>query len=432
MLDPSRLPLDAATIGFRKRMRQPVDEAAFKFELQRQTDCIKVRREQKETPISEVHVMGGQLFGVGGNSKTNEYARQQRQINGYALRQFSASGPMVLPSRHSHGLLQTPANVGLTQYVPLGVGVVGDYVSSQTDVNSSHMFADFPQKEDLMRQSEMSHADRQANIKDWQNKRSREYQNRLMALEEQGQEVVVDGRRAHPDAARIVQQNAIREREAERIAALDYAARARPAQLIQSQGRIAQEVDLLAVRGGLALRPVDERQIRPRRESRIPRYNRPQEEVPRDELNVATLVRMQAMNELNRASPGRAVIPEHSAYATQTAEQKRDPFSALASEAFQIASRQGTPQSAGRQIIAATPGSAESGRTSRGTSSFSSNASTVPTPYDAKGNPRNIRKITGESLRQAYRDMFVRGSAEGSVGTEILPNNAAAGGDGWM
>ena len=110
MLDPSRLPLDAATIGFRKRMRQPVDETAFKFELQRQTDCIKVRREEKETPITEVHVMGGQLFGIGGDSKTNEYARQQRQINGYPLRTFSAGGPIVLPSKHVHGLLQCRFN----------------------------------------------------------------------------------------------------------------------------------------------------------------------------------------------------------------------------------------------------------------------------------------------------------------------------------
>lgn len=183
MLDPSRLPLNAETVGFRKRMRQPVDEAAFNLELQRQTDCIKVRREEKETPITEVHVMGGQLFGIGGNSKTNEYARQQRQINGYPLRHFSASGPIILPSKHLDGLLQTPVNVGLTQYVPRGEGVVpGQYVSANGELNTTHMFAGFPEKKDMNRLMEETHADRQANLTLWQNKKSRAYQNHLAGV----------------------------------------------------------------------------------------------------------------------------------------------------------------------------------------------------------------------------------------------------------
>ena len=182
MLDPSRLPLNATTVGFRKRMHLEVDERAFAFELQRQTDCIKVRREEKETPISEVHVMGGQLFGIGGNSKTNEYARQQRQINGYALRHFSASGPIVLPPKHMDGLLQTPHNVGLTQYVPVGMGVIGGYVSQYTEPNVMHMEEGTAhEKKKLHNEMEQSHEDRQANIMKWDNRRSQAHQNRLAA-----------------------------------------------------------------------------------------------------------------------------------------------------------------------------------------------------------------------------------------------------------
>ena len=163
-------------------MHLEVDERAFAFELQRQTDCIKVRREEKETPISEVHVMGGQLFGIGGNSKTNEYARQQRQINGYALRHFSASGPIVLPPKHMDGLLQTPHNVGLTQYVPVGLGVIGGYVSQYTEPNVMHMEEGTAhEKKKLHNEMEQSHEDRQANIMKWDNRRSQAHQNRLAA-----------------------------------------------------------------------------------------------------------------------------------------------------------------------------------------------------------------------------------------------------------
>lgn len=208
MLDPSRLPLDATTVGFRKRMRQPVDEAAFNLELQRQTDCIKVRREEKETPISEVHVMGGQLFGIGGNSKTNEFARQQRQIHGYPLRTFSASGPMVLPSKHIHGLLQTPVNLGLTQYVPRGVGVIGDYVSRFTEPDVSHMGQEnFPEKRDLQRTLEETYAKRQANLAEWQNIKSQTYQNELRRAANQ------------PNAAAAVERiEAVVENQNQRIA----------------------------------------------------------------------------------------------------------------------------------------------------------------------------------------------------------------------
>lgn len=117
MLDPSRYALDAATVGFRKRMGLEVNWDSFHNAIQNQTDAIKVRRELEETAISELHVMGGQRFGLGGNEKTNTDARQMRQMNGYPLRSFLATGgAIVVPPKHSEGLLATPMNMGLTQY----------------------------------------------------------------------------------------------------------------------------------------------------------------------------------------------------------------------------------------------------------------------------------------------------------------------------
>lgn len=133
MLDPSRYALDAATVGFRKRMGLEVNWDSFHNAVQNQTDAIKVRRELEETAISELHVMGGQRFGVGGNEKTNTDARQMRQMNGYPLRSFLATGgAIVVPPKHSEGLLATPMNMGLTQYTQYN-GVVGNYVSSFTE-----------------------------------------------------------------------------------------------------------------------------------------------------------------------------------------------------------------------------------------------------------------------------------------------------------
>jgi hypothetical protein len=106
---------------------------SFHNAIQNQTDAIKVRRELEETAISELHVMGGQRFGIGGNEKTNTDARQMRQMNGYPLRSFLATGgAIVVPPKHSEGLLATPMNMGLTQYTQYN-GVVGNYVSSFTE-----------------------------------------------------------------------------------------------------------------------------------------------------------------------------------------------------------------------------------------------------------------------------------------------------------
>jgi hypothetical protein len=133
MLDPNRYSLDAATVGFRTRMGLPVNWSQFDQALQTQSESIKVRRELKETPISEVHVMGGERYGLAGNSKTNELARQARQMNGYPLRSFYATGgAIVLPAKHGEGLLATPQNVGLTSYAQYN-GVVGNLVSSFTE-----------------------------------------------------------------------------------------------------------------------------------------------------------------------------------------------------------------------------------------------------------------------------------------------------------
>ncbi len=133
MLDPSRYSLDAATVGFRKRMKQSVDMASFDRALQSQTESIKVRRELKETPITEIHVMGGGMYGIANDDKTNTYARQQRQINGYVLRSFKANaGPIILPPKHGEGLMATPMNMGQRQYGGYN-SVVGNYVSSFTE-----------------------------------------------------------------------------------------------------------------------------------------------------------------------------------------------------------------------------------------------------------------------------------------------------------
>ena len=122
MLDPTRYALNAETVGFRKRTLQNVDWGAFNEALQTQTESIKVRRELEETPTNEIHVMGGQRFGVEGNAKTNEIARQHRQMNGYVLRSFLATGgPVILPPKKNDSLLGIPTRFGQTQYTPNAV-----------------------------------------------------------------------------------------------------------------------------------------------------------------------------------------------------------------------------------------------------------------------------------------------------------------------
>ena len=134
MLDPTRFALNAATVGFRKRTGQSVDWDSFHNAIQNQTDAINVRREMQETIVSELHVMGGQRFGIEGNAKTNELARQQRQMNGYPLRSFLATGgPVILPPKHGEGLMATPMNLGRSQYSTYNAVQGQSYVSHFTE-----------------------------------------------------------------------------------------------------------------------------------------------------------------------------------------------------------------------------------------------------------------------------------------------------------
>jgi hypothetical protein len=104
MLDPQRIGLNAESVGFLKRTHQEVDWHAFKTAMQteynNQNSAVDVRR-LKETPVSEIHVMGGERNGFASNELLLTQARQQRQLNGYPLRSFSASNPaVVLPKKY--------------------------------------------------------------------------------------------------------------------------------------------------------------------------------------------------------------------------------------------------------------------------------------------------------------------------------------------
>lgn len=101
MLDPQRVKLDAANIGFLQRTGQNVDYEKIKMFLQTDdSGCAKVRREA-DTPVNELHVMGGQRLGLEGNMNLQDYSRQNRQMNAYPLRSFSANNPViVLPPKY--------------------------------------------------------------------------------------------------------------------------------------------------------------------------------------------------------------------------------------------------------------------------------------------------------------------------------------------
>lgn len=177
MLDPNRFALNAETVGFRRRMKQPVNMDAFSRALQTETDTIKVRRELQETPISEVHTMGGQLYGFSGNAKTNEMARQQRQINGYPLREFQqGAGPIVLPVKRAESSLALPMNVGLVQYTQYNA-VVGDYVSRMVEPNPDHIFGTVQDGTEHNVTMSQAYELRRENVRNWQESKSRETQN---------------------------------------------------------------------------------------------------------------------------------------------------------------------------------------------------------------------------------------------------------------
>lgn len=118
MLDPQRVKLDAANIGFLVRTGQKVDMDKVKMFLQTDdSGCVNVRREA-DTPVNELHVMGGQRFGLEGNMNLQMYARQQRQINGYPLRSFSANAPaVILPPKYGGFPQYTQNESERTDYV---------------------------------------------------------------------------------------------------------------------------------------------------------------------------------------------------------------------------------------------------------------------------------------------------------------------------
>jgi hypothetical protein len=104
MLDPQRIPLNAERVGFLQRTGQEVDWAAYKQAMQteynNQNSAIEVRRE-REAKKNELHIMGGEGAGFESNSLLLTTERQQRQINGYPLRHFSAESPaIVLPKKY--------------------------------------------------------------------------------------------------------------------------------------------------------------------------------------------------------------------------------------------------------------------------------------------------------------------------------------------
>lgn len=104
MLDPHRIGLNAESIGFQKRMLQDLDYEAMHKAMQtdynNQNSAVQVRRE-REAAQNEIRVMGGQLSGFESNELLLTYARQQRQINGYPLRQFDSNNPaVVLPRKY--------------------------------------------------------------------------------------------------------------------------------------------------------------------------------------------------------------------------------------------------------------------------------------------------------------------------------------------
>jgi hypothetical protein len=181
MLDPNRFALNAETVGFRRRMKQPVNMEAFSRALQTETDTVKVRRELQETPISEVHTMGAQLYGFAGNAKSNEMERQQRQINGYPLREWQhGTGPIVLPVKRSESSLALPMNQGLVQYTQYNA-TVGNYVSKFAEPNPDHVFGTVQDGTEHNVTMSQAFEERRQNVRNWQEERSRVMQNRKVA-----------------------------------------------------------------------------------------------------------------------------------------------------------------------------------------------------------------------------------------------------------
>ncbi len=123
MLDPRRIGLNAADIGFQKRMHQDLDYTAIDRALQtdynNQGSAIQVRRE-RDAVKDEIHIMGGELAGFQSNDLIKTLARQDRQINGYPLRHFDAQNPaVILPAKYGGFPLYNRNQVEYPDYVSL-------------------------------------------------------------------------------------------------------------------------------------------------------------------------------------------------------------------------------------------------------------------------------------------------------------------------
>ena len=96
MLDPQRIGLNAASVGFLTRTGQKVDWASFNKALQTDDSGVCNVTAEMRTPVDELHVMGGQRFGMEGNVNLKQQERQERQMRGYPLRSFSADNPVII------------------------------------------------------------------------------------------------------------------------------------------------------------------------------------------------------------------------------------------------------------------------------------------------------------------------------------------------
>lgn len=123
MLDPTRLKLGAESVGYLARFGLPIEWVQFDKALQtdynNQGSAVQVRREKEDQDKNmQIHVMGGQLAGKESNSLLLTQDRQQRQINGYPLRQFSAENPaVVLPKKYGGLPRYTRSQTEVDQYV---------------------------------------------------------------------------------------------------------------------------------------------------------------------------------------------------------------------------------------------------------------------------------------------------------------------------
>jgi hypothetical protein len=134
MLDPQRIGLNAASVGFLVRTGQNVDWSSFNQALQTDDSRTSVVTRTIQTPVDELHVMGGQRFGLEGNSNLKMNARQERQMNGYPLRSFSAEAPaIILPDKYGGLPLYTRNQTEYSDFVssytaPLSMALQNDTV----------------------------------------------------------------------------------------------------------------------------------------------------------------------------------------------------------------------------------------------------------------------------------------------------------------